>query len=323
MSAAPRPVRVTACANIALIKYWGKADAVRNVPAVGSLSLTLDGLVTETTIAPRDGEVTFALDGAPMREDEAARIRDAARALGAPMDAGWRFETRNRFPTAAGLASSASGGAAAVTALMAAFDLDVPAAQTHAVTLQLSGSAPRSLYGGFVRLDPGDDGVRLKPLAMPAGWDLRVLVVTVAAGRKAVSSREAMHRTEASPYWPAWVASHKADLDAAEAAIADGDFERLVTVMEANTRKMHALIWTAEPAVWYLSDITWRVLAAVREARAGGLHGGYTMDAGPHVKVFVPADEVDAWQGRLAEVPGVHQVLVSRAGAAPQISEPA
>jgi diphosphomevalonate decarboxylase len=315
-----RTVRVAARANIALIKYWGKAEATRNVPAVGSLSLTLHGLETETTVEPlAGGQRLFELDGRPMATDEAARIQDLAERLGLPAAAGFAFRSNNRFPTAAGLASSASGGAAAVVALALAAGCDLDRAGYVGESLRVSGSAPRSLVGGFARLDPTDGGAAMRELAVPDLADLRVLVAQARAGRKDVGSRDAMAASLDSPYFRPWVDSHRDDLDAAESALVAADWPTLWSVMEYSTLKMHALPLTSRPPVWYWTPTTLAILEAVRGARAEGLSGGFTMDAGPHVKLFCRAAEVEAWRARLAAVPGVLGVLEAAPGAGPAV----
>lgn len=311
-------VRVVARANIALIKYWGKAAVEGNVPAVGSLSLTLAGLETETHVEPCNVR-TYTLDGRPMADEEAARIAALANRLGFDPDVGFAFHSVNRFPTAAGLASSASGGAAAVVALATAAGAELSADRFVEEALRVSGSAPRSLVGGFARLDPTADGARLRPIEV-AGLDgLRVLVVQAKAGRKDVGSRDAMAASLDSPYFRPWVDSHKADLDAAEEALRAADWPRLWEVMEYNTLKMHALPLTSRPPVWYWTPTTLAILEVVRAARAEGLSGGFTMDAGPHVKLFCMAGEVDAWRSRLAAVPEVLGVIEARAGEGPTV----
>lgn len=317
-----RSTVVRARANIALIKYWGKRDAERNLPDVGSLSLTLDGLVTETRIEPDSSAdpPRFELDDHPMTPDEARRIRDLLDRMGRGERSGYRFRTVNHFPTAAGLASSASGGAAAVLALKRALEVDWDPAQTIEETLRVSGSAPRSLFGGFVRLDPRGDGVELTPMEVPEDWDLRVLVVQTETGAKAVSSRDAMTRSRRSPYYEGWVSEHPADLDTASAAIEAGDFDALVEVMEYSTLKMHALPLTCRPPVWYWRPATLAVLESIRSGRDEGLVGGFTMDAGPHVKVFTcGGDAARAWRARLERMPEVRGVLESRPGAGPAV----
>ncbi len=51
----------TACANIAVVKYWGKRDSGLNLPAAPSLSLTLDALRTRTSVE-RIGGTTDELE---------------------------------------------------------------------------------------------------------------------------------------------------------------------------------------------------------------------------------------------------------------------
>lgn len=315
-----RTVRVTARANIALIKYWGKAATVGNVPAVGSLSLTLGGLETDTIVEPLSGSRRlFELDDRPMADDEAARIRALAGRLGLAADVGFAFRSRNRFPTAAGLASSASGGAAAVVALALAAGHSLDRERFVKEALQVSGSAPRSLVGGFARLDPTAVGATLREVATPAVDDLRVLVAQARAGRKDVGSRDAMAASLQSPYFRPWIDSHRADLDAAEAALLAGDWSELWSLTEYSTLKMHALPLTSRPPVWYWTPTTLAILEAVRAARAEGLQGGFTMDAGPHVKVFCRADALADWRRRLESVPGVLGVLDASPGAGPAV----
>ena len=109
-------MRTTAVAhpNIALLKYWGKQDAPGNLPATPSLSVTLDSLTTTTTVAEADSD-QFRLNGQATADAKVLRTL-----------ANWRrdhpipplaISSRNNFPTAAGLASSASGFAALATAV--------------------------------------------------------------------------------------------------------------------------------------------------------------------------------------------------------------
>ena len=151
-----------ACANIALAKYWGKADVKRNIPAVPSISLTLDQLVTETRVR-FDASVkadVVRLDGRRATRDEAERVtamldrvrREARLHLNA------HVTSHNHFPTAAGLASSASGFAALAAAASAAAGLRFNARRLSALARASSASAARSIYEGFVELPAGSRG---------------------------------------------------------------------------------------------------------------------------------------------------------------------
>jgi diphosphomevalonate decarboxylase len=316
----------TAHSNIALVKYWGKrADAAPelNLPAVGSLSMTVDGLRTVTRITPAD-EDTFVLDDVPQEGTPAARVL-------AHLDRVWhhggrpeprppcRVVSKNHVPTAAGLASSASGFAALTVAAAAAFDLSADATTLSTLARMGSGSAARSIWGGFVRLDRGQraDGADClaRPIAGPEDWPLRLVVVQVGRGAKPVGSTEGMERSRVtSPYYPAWVDASPADLDAAEAALRARDLEALGGVVEWSCFKMHACMMASRPPIVYWRPITLATIHAVWQARTDGLPAFVTMDAGPHVKVLTRAEHADAIAERCHAVPGVEAITVCRPG---------
>lgn len=319
MPISPRPTRVEACSNIALIKYWGKSSLRRNFPAVGSLSLTLREFVTTTTLEASD-EDQFLLDGTPMAPEEAERVLELLHRI--PNRSRVLFSTQNHFPTAAGLASSASGGAACVLAIWAGFSLPWNYSRIVELCLRFSGSAPRSLLGGFVLLrpDPSRRKVSLEPVPSPLLEALRVVVVQCSEGRKEVSSRLAMEQSrKTSPFYPAWVSTHKLDLAQAVRALRKGDWELLIECMEHNTLKMHAVAMTSRPSVLFWNPITLAVMRLVQEKRRQGWLGGFTMDAGPHVKIFTDRENAPLWQGLFRELPGVRGVFVSAPGSSPRV----
>ncbi len=309
--------RAIAHTNIALIKYWGKrpGDPDQNLPAVGSLSLTLERLRSDTTVRPAERD-SFSLDG---RDDPAA----AAKVM-RHLDRVWRsahagprppcaVTSQNHLPTAAGLASSASGFAALTLAAATAFELGLDRGQLSALARRGSGSAARSLWGGFVRLDRGErpDGAdcRARPLFPADHWDLRLLIVHTAKGPKPIGSTDGMQRSaDTSPYYPAWVATSEADLAAGEHALANRDLAALGAAMEHSCFKMHACMLATVPPLIYWNGTT---LAAIHElwaARRAGLEGYVTSDAGPHVKVLCRPEVAPDLANRLAAVPGVHAV---------------
>jgi len=321
-----KPVRATACSNIALVKYWGKrvdAPAELNLPAVGSLSMTLDALRTETRLQPASADV-FELDGALVADAQATKVwRQLDRVWAAAGHAGPRPPARvssaNHFPTAAGLASSASGFAALTMAAAGAFEAALSPAALSALARQGSGSAARSIFGGFVRLERGEapDGsdCRARPLLGAGHWPLDLLVVQTTAGRKPVGSTSGMEQCrQTSPYYPAWVDSSEADLDVAEAALVARDLPTLGEVVEHSCFKMHASMMATRPPLLYWNGTTVEVVQAVWRARADGLPGYVTIDAGPHVKVLCEREHGPALRERLAAVPGVLGVIVSPAG---------
>jgi diphosphomevalonate decarboxylase len=314
--------------NIALIKYWGKAaekhPGERNLPAVPSLSLTLDGLRTDTRarFAPElDGDLA-SLDGTQLFGAERARVDDvlaafrAAHEIAAPIV----IESRNHVPTAAGLASSASGMAALAVALGGLVGLD-PARAEDATTLSElarigSGSAARSVFGGWVAWD----GPAARPLAPADALPVAVVVAVVSKGKKAIGSRDAMnHTARTSPYFEPWVASAVGTFREAEAALAARDIPALFHAMRVSTWRMHASAMGADPPVSYWQPATLGALREVEAMKADGWLVEATMDAGPNVKVFCHESLKDAVVERLTQVPGVAHTLVTGPGSGPSV----
>jgi diphosphomevalonate decarboxylase len=326
-----RPVTAVAGTNIALVKYWGKRDAALNLPAAGSLSLTLGGLGTRTTVRFADGldgdRVT--LDGAPADPRAAARVSaflDRVRARAGVRRAA-EVVSENNIPTAAGLASSASGFAALAVAAARAAGLDLSAAELSELARLGSGSAARSIFGGFAEMAPGErpDGrdAVAAPVAAPA-FDVRLVVAVTSADKKALGSTEAMqHTARTSPYYAAWLASVPGDLGEARAAIAARDLARLGAVAERSAMRMHAAALAADPAVVYWNGATVAALHAVRALRARGVGAYFTIDAGPHVKALCAPADAGAVAEALAAVPGVLRTLVAEPGPGARVVEAA
>lgn len=312
--------KATAHSNIALVKYWGKRPGDDlNLPAVGSLSMTLDELRTITEVAPAEqGGDRFELDGEVIEGDAATKVwRHLDRVWTASGHGGPRpavsVRSTNHLPTAAGLASSASGFAALTLAASGAYGWTDDRRVLSTMARRGSGSAARSLWGGYVRLERGDatDGTDCTAYQLhPAThWDLRLLVVHTARGAKAVGSTGGMERCrETSPYYDAWVNTSEADLAAAEQALAVRDLSALGEIVEHSCFKMHASMLATRPPLMYWNGTTLEVIREVWNARHDGMEGYVTSDAGPHVKVLCTPEIAPALVQRLAQVPGVHEV---------------
>ncbi len=308
-----RTATAVAHPNIAVCKYWGKRDAALNLPSNGSLSLTLGPWRTTTTVTWDARDDVVLLDGAPARPDEARRVLRLLDLL-APGRPPVRVETHNDLPTAAGLASSASGFAALVLAADAAAGTGLDPNALRVLARRGSGSATRSLDGGWVRWDRGDrpDGhdSHGRPVATPDRLDVRMVVAVVDAGRKHTGSTDGMLHTQAtSPFHPTWTTLADADVDAAEAALHAQDLAALGRVMERNTMRMHATYLAADPPGWYLAPKTLLVLAAVRALRDAGVGAWATMDAGPNVKVLCATTDATTVASVLGEVVPTVRVL--------------
>jgi diphosphomevalonate decarboxylase len=315
------PVTARACANIALVKYWGKRDAALNLPAAGSLSLTLAALVTETTVRfdPQLAADELILDRAPADASRVTPFLDLVRRK-AKLQANAHVVSENRFPTASGLASSASGYAALALAASRAAGLNLDARELSLLARQGSGSAARSIFGGFARMHAGElaDGsdAFATPLMSPLANRVRMVIAIVGGGTpKTHGSRDAMeHCAATSPLYRAWLECVPRDLEAAQAALALGDLQKLGEIAEANALAMHASAIAARPAIIYWQPATLALLAAVRDLRARGVAAWATMDAGPHVKVLTSVDDAPAVDAAVRAVPGVTSTMISTAG---------
>lgn len=305
--------------NIALIKYWGKRDSAQNLPAVGSLSITLDAMRSRTTVRFEAGRRTDSvlLNGQPdpVASARATTCLDLLRAR-AGVTHGALVETDNDFPTGAGLASSASGFAALVTAGAAALGLQLSPAEIAAAARLGSGSAPRSLFGGFVVLrNRADGGVDCEPWLAAEAWPLRVIVAVTTLAAKDVNSRDGMTRSrDTSPYYDAWVRSHDGDLNAGMASVRQRDFTALADLAEHSCLKMHAVMMSTRPPLIYWSPATLACLQAVRELRRTGTEVFFTIDAGPQLKAVCTPAAAPAVKSALAAVPGVAMIIESGLG---------
>jgi len=302
--------------NIALIKYWGKRDVCRNLPAVGSISITLADLFTTMsvefdaslsgdTLSVNDRENSSMIQRVSACLDTiAGEQRDAARVL-----------SSGNFPIAAGLASSASAFAALVVAADAATGTDLDQASLASLAGRASGSAARSLYDGFAELHNIGDDISVRSLQSAEEWPLRVVVAITATGSKPVGSTEAMEISRrTSPFYSRWIEQQEQDLKDARSAIVARDFAKLASVAEHNCLKMHSVMWGSRPPIVYWNSATLACMQTIRELQSQGVAVFFTIDAGPQVKaVCEPASESRV-RAALAATDGVQDVLVSGLG---------
>ena len=289
-----KAVTAVAGTNIAVVKYWGKRDVALNLPATGSLSLTLDRLGTQTTVAFDDGDRDrLVLDGAPAGDAATARVSAFLDRVRARAEIARRalVTSDNSVPTASGLASSASGFAALALAATRAAGLALAPPELSALARVGSGSAARSIFGGFVEMARGEraDGSDAVARAMPEGdgWDVRLVVAITATGPKAIGSTAAMtHTARTSPFYAAWIAAVPGDLAAAREAIAARHLPSLGAVAERSALRMHAAALAADPPIIYWNAATLAAIDCVHTLRARGMSVFFTIDAGPHVKAL-------------------------------------
>lgn len=322
MSIASGRATASAHPNIALAKYWGKRDFGHNLPAVPSLSVTLAGMATTTTVAfdPALTADAFTLAGHAAKEGDARRVTallDRVRARrGFATYA--HVSSANDFPTAAGLASSASAFAALALAATAAAGLPHDAAIVSDLARKSSVSAARSALGGFVELRAGregDEDLAAEAVAPADHFSLRVLVAVTREGPKSTLSTEGMlHTQRTSPFYPPWVATAPALFARVREAVLAGDLPALGVAAEESALRMHAAAIAACPGLIYWAGATVEVIDEVKRLRAAGLPAWFTIDAGPHVKVLTTAEREDEVERAIAAVPGVKRTIRTRPG---------
>jgi len=303
--------------NIALIKYWGKRDVEQNLPATGSLSVTLDSLWTKMSV-----EFSDALRGdelvvnAASNEKMLPRISACLdRVAGADRPRA-SIESEGNFPIAAGLASSASAFAALVVAASNAAGKNRDTLPLARIAGAASGSAARSLFGGFVELQVGDTNIEVATIAEAGDWPLTVVIAVTEEGAKPVSSSEAMNRSAASsPFYSSWLEQQPADLKSARDAVLRKDFSQLAAVAEHNCLKMHSVMWGSRPPVVYWNSATLTCMEAVRRLQDDGHAVFFTIDAGPQLKAICLPDEAGLVRSALDACTGVVRTMVSGLGA--------
>ena len=293
--------------NIALVKYWGKQNHILNYPASPSLSITLDSLITKTKVSAST-ETRLLLNGKRNEDLKVAKFLDLFREKFElpPVS----VETDNNFPTGAGLASSASGFAALVTALNENFQLGLSLSSLSEWARRGSASAARSIFGGFVTLQ--GPNWRADQLAKELHWDLEICIVVINEGPKKISSTTGMKTSEAtSPFYLEWIKSADSDFEIAKKAIIERDFVKLSEVSEQNCLKMHSVMHTSQPAISYWAPGTVLAMELVREIRSTGTPAFFTMDAGPQVKVIYPKQYRTIIQKSLEELKNVRLIWAS------------
>jgi diphosphomevalonate decarboxylase len=224
-----------------------------------------------------------------------------------------RVESVNDFPTASGLASSASGFAALTVAAAGAARLELSNQELSAMARSASASAARSIFGGWATLAAGAEAA--EPLLPQSHWDVVLLVAITDNAQKSQGSTDGMNHTAAtSPYYREWVEQAPQLFTRACNALQARDLQVLGECMEQSTWMMHGSMLAASPALVYLKPATLGAIAEVTTRRSLQVPAYFTTDAGPHVKVLTLPEHAATVADWLVGVPGVVQVIACRPG---------
>ena len=306
--------------NIAFIKYWGNCEPEARIPANGSISMNLGGLETRTTVTfePSLKSDMLILNGQSVSgtsSSRASEFLDRVRGM-AGLKEFARIESENNFPMGAGIASSASAFAALALASSTAAGLNLDEAALSRLARTGSGSACRSIPGGFVEwladgCDPDSGAVSI---ASPEHWDLCDCVAVISREHKPTGSTEGHALAHTSPLQKARVDGAPQRLTQCRNAILARDFEAFAEVTELDNNLMHAVMMTSRPQLIYWQPATIAIMKAVQSWRAAGLAACYTIDAGPNVHVICERADQEQVEARLRQITGVQDVLVAKPG---------
>jgi diphosphomevalonate decarboxylase len=314
--------------NIALIKYWGNRDHKHRIPSNGSISMTLSNLETQTTVSfnPSLDEDRLVINQSFQSEPALVRVSsllDVIRAI-AGLSLKAEVISESNFPLGAGIASSASGFAALTVAAAAAAKLDLPPSELSRIARLGSGSASRSIYGGYVEWKAGTEDLYsfAIQIAGQEHWELVDMIVIVEKGHKAVGSTSGHKLAETSPLQDARV--HDADrrLHICRRAILERDFSSLASIVEEDSNMMHAVMMTSKPQLLYWQPETINIMKSVQEWRMDGMQVCFTIDAGPNVHCLCTPPHQDELSSLLQQIPGVIEVIRTYPGDAAHLIPP-
>lgn len=313
--------------NIALIKYWGDIDPELHIPANGSISLNLAGLSTWTMVSfdPSFQQDQLILNGEPTVGNALARVStilNRVRRLAGIMTFA-RVESKNNFPAGAGIASSASGFAALSLAASRSAGIILSEKDLSRLARIGSGSACRSIPGGFVEWQAGQNDADsfAYSIAPSDYWDIADCIAIVSTEEKSTSSSVGHSLAATSILQPVRVANAPHRLSLCRDAIRRRSFAALAEIVELDCNLMHSVMNTSTPPLLYWQPGTIEIIQAVQTWRKTGLPVCYTIDAGPNVHVLCPGYWEEKIVERLHQLTCVIDVLPSHPGGPAMIDE--
>lgn len=310
--------------NIAFIKYWGNRDNELRLPVNGSISMNLDGLFTKTTVAFNSSKQdTLLINNDEVKGKGLERvvyILDIMRKL-ANITEKAEVTSENNFPAGAGIASSAAAFAALALSASTAAGLNLSESELSKLARRGSGSASRSIPGGFVewQMGIGEADSFAFSIADVNHWNLVDCIAVVNSAHKKTGSTEGHALAGTSPLQDARVADTTRRLDICRNAILKKDFEAFANIIEHDSDMMHSVMMTSTPPLMYWQAATVEIFHQVREWRSKGLPVGYTVDAGANVHVLCLGEYAKEVEKRLSELPGVEKILTAQTGGGAKI----
>ncbi len=311
-------VTAKAPANIAFIKYWGKKNEKLRLPANSSISMNLSNAFSITSVEfdKKFNEDMVKIDGTVAsggEKERVARHLSLVRKIAGKSDYA-EVISKNNFPKASGIASSASGFAALTVAGAKAAGLSLSEKQLSILARLGSGSACRSIPSGFVEWKEGskNEDSYAHSLYSPNYWEIYDLIAVVGENSKKVSSTEGHAIAESSPFYKTRIVEMKNKIKEIKLALKDKDFTRFGEILEAEAINMHTVMMTSIPPLFYWLPMTLATILKIMEWRERGLESYFTIDAGPNIHVICQGKDKAKIGRRLLSLEGIKDVIVNR-----------
>lgn len=319
--------KAVAPANIAFIKYWGKYNERLRLPANSSISMNLSNCITETSVEfdEKFKSDKFTLDGKGVFGDESIRVfkhLDTIRKI-AGIKAFAKVESKNNFPKASGIASSASGFAALTVAGVGAAGLKLSQKDLSILARVGSGSACRSIPDGIVEWRFGKtDKTSYAESLYPANyWDLTDLIAVVGKGEKKVGSSEGHKLSGSSPFYNARILGMPKKVREIKTALKNKDFTKFGEILEAEAVNMHTVMMTSIPPLFYWLPETLIVMDLVLKMRERGIESYFTIDAGPNVHVICERKNAGKIKKELIKAKSIKNIIENKVGEGARLIE--
>jgi len=311
----------TAHPNIAFIKYWGNLNHELRIPSTGSISMNLGNLETRTTVTfdKKAKNDSFTLNNEKNEGiglDRVTNLLETVREM-AQIPFYADVISENNFPMGSGIASSASGFAALSMAATCAAGISLNEIELSQVARIGSGSASRSIPGGFVEWFKGSDHKTSfsQSIASPDHWALVDCITIIDYAHKAISSADGHKIADTSPLQKIRISEAPNRLAICRQAIFNQDFMQFAEIVELDSNMMHAVMMTSSPNLIYLEPASLSIMQAVRTWRLEEeLEVCYTIDAGPNVHVICKDEINKEVINRLKKIPGVQEIIKSHPG---------
>jgi len=310
-------VKVKSYANIAIVKYWGKKDAKKMIPATSSISLTLNDMFTETEmefISDEDIKISvekemkngdykdkfsnmtdlFYLNGELQDSVHTEKISKVVDLFRENRSQKVKISTTNNMPTAAGLSSSSSGLSAVIKACNKLFGKNYTQSELAQISKFGSGSSSRSFFGPIAAWDKDTGEI----YEVRTDLKLAMIVLVLNENKKEISSRNGMELcAKTSTYFDEWVKQSEIDFVNMKKYLAENNFEKVGILTEENALRMHKTTETANPLFTYFNEKTYEAMDFVKNLRNNGEKCYFTMDAGPNVKVLCLEEDLEKLAG--------------------------